>query len=271
MPRLLIVDDHLIVRDGLKRLINGTPDSAMTAETCSSQDAIKLIRGNGHDVVLLGITLSDVGPIELLKQVKADKPKLPVLILSASNEEQYCKRLLKAGASGILLNQSAATELVDAVTKLSHGRRYISPSVAEKLTDLSTDGSAQSLDILSDREYEVMTAIASGKRMKQIAEEMSLSVKTVSTYHSRILEKLNFNNDAQLIRYGIEQGLIRNGVVAREKLILTELSLKTSSVVGVIKQIWQVRKAVIIVVGVLAIIGWIALGIMWKFVWSVAD
>src|SRR3990172_6007212 len=124
MPRLLIVDDHLIVRDGLKQLVDGASDSAVTAETCSGQDAIKLIRGNGHDVVLLGVTLSAVDPIELLKQVKADRPKLPVLILSASNEEQYCKRLVKAGASGILLNQSATSELVDAVTKVFHGRKY---------------------------------------------------------------------------------------------------------------------------------------------------
>jgi two-component system invasion response regulator UvrY len=259
MLRILIVDDHLIVRQSLKQFVEGGPDKVTTAEVCSSQEAIKTLHENAYDVVLLGIGLSEIRSVELLKQVRADKPNLPVLILSVSDEEQYCSRLLRAGASGILSKQSASGELLDAITKLSRGRKYISPSLAESLADFSTDGNIPLPDTLSDREYEVMVSIASGKRMKQIADEISLSIKTVSTYHSRILQKLKLTNNAQLIRYAIEQGIIRDSVIAREKLILTELNIKTAPIIATVKEIWRQRKAIIIFIGIFSIIAFIFL------------
>jgi DNA-binding NarL/FixJ family response regulator len=266
MLRILIVDDHLIVRQGLKQFIEGGPDKVTTAEVCSSQEAIKALHENAYDVVLLGVALSEIRSVELLKQVRTDKPNLPVLILNVPDEEQYCSRLLRAGASGILSKQSASSELLDAITKLSQGRKYISPSLAESLTDFSADGSQPLPDTLSDREYEVMVSIASGKRMKQIADEISLSIKTVSTYHSRILQKLKLNNDAQLIRYAIEQGIIRDSVITREKLILTELNIRTAPVIASVKEIWRQRKAIIIFIGVLAVLGYIFLMYAIRFV-----
>jgi DNA-binding NarL/FixJ family response regulator len=265
MSRLLIVDDHLIVRQGLKQLADSAPDNVISTEVCSSQEAIRLIRESHYDVVLLGITLSGIDYIELLKEIKAVKSNLPVLILSVSEEEQYCGRLLRAGVSGILTQQSAINELVDAVTKVSRGRKYVSPSLAERLTDFSTDRDLPPQDTLSDREYEVMVYIASGKRTKQIADEMSLSIKTVSTYHSRVLQKLKLDNDAQLIRYAIEQGIIRDSVVAREKLILAELNIRTAPMIATIREIWRQRKAVIIVVGVLAILTYLFLTYVVRF------
>jgi len=266
MLRILIVDDHLIIRQGLKQFIESAPENVMTAEACSGQEAIKLVRRNAHDVILMGITLSTIDPIELLKQIRADKPKLPVLILSVLDEEQYYGRLLRAGASGVLTKDSATGELVDAVTKVSRGGKYISPSLAERLTDFPADGSTSSSDALSDREYEVMVSMASGKRIKQIADEMSLSIKTVSTYHSRILLKLKLDNDAQLIRYAIEQGIIRDSIVAREKLIMTELNIRTAPVIATVKEIWRQRKVVIIVIGILAIIIYVVLNYLVRFV-----
>ena len=266
MLRVLVIDDHLIVGQGLKHLVEGTSGNAMTAGTCSSQEAINLLHKNAYDVVLVGITLSAINPIELLKQIKAAKPNLPVLVLSASDEEQYCGRLLRAGASGILVKQSAGGELINALTKVSGGRKYVSPSLAEILTDFPVDEDSPLLETLSDREYEVLVSIASGKRIKQIADEMSLSIKTVSTYHSRILEKLKLNNDAQLIRYAIEQGVIRDSVVAREKLILTELNIRTAPVIATVREIWHQRKAVIVVIGVLAIITYVVLTYLVRFV-----
>ena len=264
--RLLIVDDHLIVRQGLRHFIENAQETAPIVETCSGDETLKLVKRNAHDVVLLGLTLSTIDPIELLKQIRTDKPQLPVLVLSNLDEEQYCGRLLKAGASGILTKESAPGELADALDRISHGRKYISPSLAERLTDIPTDGNTPLPDVLSDREYEVMVSLASGRRIKQIAADMSLSIKTVSTYHSRILMKLKLESDAQLIRYAIEQGIIRNSLLAREKLILSELNIKTAPVIGTVKEIWHQRKAVIIVIGILGIITYIILTYLIRFV-----
>jgi two-component system invasion response regulator UvrY len=266
MLRILIVDDHLIIRQGLKQFVESASENAMTTEACSGQETIKLVQRNAPDVVLMGITLSTIDPIELLKQIRTDKPKLPILILSILDEEQYCGRLLRAGASGILTQESATSELLDAVTKVSRGGKYISPSLAERLTDFPPNGSIPLSDVLSDREYKVMVSMASGKRIKQIADEMSLSIKTVSTYHSRILLKLKLDNDAQLIRYAIEQGIIRDSIVAREKLIMAELNIRTAPVIATIKEIWRQRKLIIIVIGVLAIITYVVLTYLIRFV-----
>lgn len=266
MLRILIADDHLIVRQGLKQLLQDIPENIATVETCSGREAVKVAQKNAHDIVLIGTNLSTIDPIELLKQVRSDKPELPVLILSTSTEEQYCERLLRSGASGVLTEESVTDELVDAIAKVSTGRRYISPYLAERLTGLSVDGSMSLPDVLSDREYEVLVSLASGKRVKQIADEMSLSIKTVSTYHSRVLAKLKLDNDAQLIRYAIEQGIIRDSIIAREKLIMTELNIRTAPVIATIKEIWRQRKVIIIAIGILAIITYVVLTYLIRFV-----
>jgi DNA-binding NarL/FixJ family response regulator len=261
MLRLLIIDDHLIVREGLKQFVESGSHKTLTAEICASVDAATQLQGRGYDVILLGTTLSALDPIEFLKQLKTDKPKLPILIMSASDEEQYCGRLLRAGASGIITKQSSTDELVDAVTKVSRGRKYVTPSLAERLTDFSSEDEAPLKEVLSDREYAVMVSIASGKRLKQIADELSLSIKTVSTYHSRILQKLQLSNDAQLIRYAMEQGVVQNNIIAREKMILSALNIKTAPISSIVRELWQHRKAVIIVVGVLGVI------VYWIVMW----
>lgn len=266
MKRILIVDDHLIVRQGLKQLIEGVPENIMIAEVCTGQEAIRIIQGNAHDIILMGINLSTIDPIELLKQITTTKPKLPVLILSISDEEQYCGRLLRAGASGVLTKENATDELMDAITKVSTGRKYISSYLTERMTGLPVDESVSSPDALSDREYEVLVSLASGKRVKQIADEMSLSIKTVSTYHSRVLAKLKLDNDAQLIRYAIEQRIIRDSITARQTLIMTELNIRTAPVVATIREIWRQRKAVIIAIGILAIITYVVLTYLIRFV-----
>jgi DNA-binding NarL/FixJ family response regulator len=266
MLRILIVDEYLIVRQGLKQLLENVPENVVTAETCAGQEAVSIVQRNTPDMVLIGINLSTIDPIELLKQIRIDEPELPVLMLSTSNEEQYYGRLLRAGASGVLAKESATDELVDAITKVSTGRRYISPCLTERLTDLPADESMLSPGVLSDREYEVMVSLASGKRVKQIADEMSLSIKTVSTYHSRVLAKLKLDNDAQLIRYAIERGIIRDSITARQTLIMTEINIKTAPVLATIKEIWHQRKVVIIVIGILAIITYVVLSYLVRFV-----
>ena len=264
--RVLLVDDNIIVRQALKHLVESASELAASPETCSSGETLKLIQSNAYDVVLIGLTLSTIDPLELIKQIKADKPRLPLLVLSALDEEQYCGRLLRAGASGILTKDSAPDELAEALDRVSHGRKYISPSLAEILTDIPADGNTALPDILSDREYEVMVALASGRRIKQIADGMSLSVKTVSTYHSRILMKLKLENDAQLIRYAIEQGIIQDSLLAREKLLVSELNIRTAPVIRTVREIWRQRKMVIVVIGILAIIIFIVLYYLLQFV-----
>ena len=179
--RVLIVDDHLVIRESLKQLIEVAPTSDTTVETCSSDEFLKFLRGDCPEAVVLGLTLATTDPIEMLKQIRSKKPKLPVLVLSVSDEEQYCSRLLRAGASGILTNTSAAVELRDALTRVSRGRKYISPSLVERLAEIPAGEDTPLHETLSDREYEVMLSLASGKRVKQIADSMSLSIKTVSS------------------------------------------------------------------------------------------
>jgi len=259
MLRILIAHNHPIIRQGLKQLLENTPDIVVVGEAGSDHEAIKELDENACDIVLLGIASSGINSIELLKQIKVIKPDLPVLMLSVSAEEHYCERFLRAGASGFLTEQSAANELVDAVKKVSSGRKYITPSLMEKLAEFSTGGDKPLLDTLSDREYEVMVSIASGKKLKQVAGEMFLSIKTISTYHSRILQKLRLSNDAQLIRYAIEYGIVHDGVIARENQILTDLKIKTASAVAAIREIWHLRKDVILILIVASIISYVLL------------
>jgi DNA-binding CsgD family transcriptional regulator len=188
---------------------------------------------------------------------------VPILVLSASSEALFCEKSLRAGASGFLTKQSATEELVQAIRTITRGRRrYICPSLIDNMVDFTLGESLSPIENLSDREYEVMLAITSGKRIKQIAKDMSLSIKTVSTYHSRILQKFSFNSDAEMIRYAIEQGIVQNSIATRGNLFLAELNFKTGSAIAAIKEIWHLRKDVILILIVASIIFYVFLSFL---------
>lgn len=209
MIKILIADDHAIVREGLKQIVEETADMVVADEAASGHEVLEKVFYNTYDVVILDISMPGRNGVDILKQLKDHEPRLPILILSMHPEEQYAVRVLKAGAAGYLTKESAPDELVTAIRRVSTGRKYVSASLAEKLAlDLERDTGKQCHEILSDREYQVMCMIASGKRVQDIAEELYLSVKTVSTYRSRILEKMKMKNNAELIHYAIKQGLV---------------------------------------------------------------
>jgi two-component system invasion response regulator UvrY len=207
--KVLIVDDHPVVRMGIKQMLTDEPDIAAIVEAKTVAEMIEHVREEDWSVIVLDITLPDRSGLEALKDVKAMKPSLPVLILSMHPEDQYAVRVLKAGASGYVTKESAADELVKALKKVVGGGRYISPTLAEKLAEaVGTDYEKQPHETLSDREYQVMCLIASGKKPGEIADELSLSVKTVSTYRARVLEKMQLSSNAELTYYCVKNGLI---------------------------------------------------------------
>lgn len=209
MIKVLIADDHAVVREGLKQIISQRPDMKVTAEAGSSHEVLALIDKNNFDVVVLDIAMPGRGGLDILKEIRQKRPGLPVLILSVYPEEQYAVRVLKAGASGYITKESAPNELINAINMVFKGKKYISPSLAEKLAldlELRTDRPLH--ELLSDREFQVMCMIASGKTLKEIAEQLSLSIKTISTYRSRILEKMNMKSNAELTHYAIKNHLV---------------------------------------------------------------
>jgi DNA-binding NarL/FixJ family response regulator len=209
MIKILIADDHAIVREGLKQILSETPDLVVVAEASSGQEVLEKISKNDLDLVVLDIAMPGRGGLDILKEIKTQKPRLPVLMLSMYPEEQYAIRVLKSGASGYLTKESAPSELVMAIRQISQGKKYISPSLAEKLAiDLELSPDKLPHEILSDREYQVMCMIASGKTLKEIADGLSLSIKTISTYRSRILEKMNMKTNAELTHYAIKSNLV---------------------------------------------------------------
>lgn len=209
MIRVLIVDDHAIVRHGLKKILADTDDMSVTGEADTGAQGIKLIREVPCDVVLLDISLPDRNGIDILKQVKKEQPKLPVLMLSMHTEHEFAVRALKAGASGYLTKQSAPMQLVAAIRHVSAGKKYITPSIAEEVANmLSGDLDEPAHKILSDREYQTLCLIASGKTLSGIASDLSLSPKTVSVYRSRVLEKLKLRNNSEITRYAIKNQLV---------------------------------------------------------------
>ena len=209
MLKVLIADDHPIVRQGMKQIIADTPDMVVADEASNGYEVLSKVRANSYDLVLLDIAMPVIGGLEILKQLRNEKPELPVLILSIHPEEQYAVRALRAGALGYLTKESAPDELVAAIRKVSTGRKYISSSLAESLASILINENIQlPHSTLSDREYEVMLMIALGKRVKEIAEKLSLSVKTVSTYRSRLLEKMKMQSNAELTYYAIKNQLI---------------------------------------------------------------
>jgi two-component system, NarL family, invasion response regulator UvrY len=207
--KFLISDDHAIVRKGLKDLLLEEFPNAEFFEAVNSQEAISLVSSNNFDIILLDISMPGRNGMETLKQIRAMGVKVPVLMLSMHSEDQYAVRALRAGASGFINKECANDELLSAIHKVLTGKKYITETVAEKLAG-NVGGSEQKLlhESLSDREMQVLQQIASGKTVSEIAEEISLSVNTVSTYRGRILEKLSLNNNAELTRYAIDNSLV---------------------------------------------------------------
>jgi two-component system invasion response regulator UvrY len=209
MLRILIADDHSIVRAGLKRILLEEFSNARIEEVCDAETLLNRVFKAEWDVVISDLSMPGKSGLEALAQIKQQLPKLPVLILSIHPEEQYALRVLKAGAAGYLNKSTAADELVTAVNRVLLGRKYITASVAERLADkLDIDSEKSSHEILSDREFDVFKLIASGKTVSEIAEILSLGVTTVSTYRARILDKMNMKTNADLTRYALENHLV---------------------------------------------------------------
>ena len=209
MIRVLIIDDHPIVRQGIKQVLDDCYDIKVVDEACEGNELIKKIVEKDYDVILLDISLPGRNGLELLREIKSLKPKLHVLMLSMYPEEQYAIRALKLGASGYVVKSSVSDELISAIRKAAQGKKYITPSLAEKLAfniDVDTDKPLHYN--LSDRELEVMCLLASGKTLSNIANELSLSSKTISTYRERIMEKMGIKNTAEIIRYAIKNKLV---------------------------------------------------------------
>jgi two-component system, NarL family, invasion response regulator UvrY len=209
MINVVVIDDHAVVREGLKRIISENPGMAVSGEAGDGFEAMKVVKSHPCDVVLLDITMPNRNGLDVLKQIHAESPRLPVLVLSMHAEDQYAIRVLRAGAAGYLTKESAPAKLVQAIRKVVRGGKYVSQTLAEKLVfDLDADMDRVPHETLSDREFQVLCMIASGKTVGDIAEELALSVKTISTYRVRILEKLQMKNNAEITRYAIKQGLV---------------------------------------------------------------
>ncbi len=209
MIRLLIADDHAIVREGLKQIVAEIGDMSVDGEASNGQQVMELVRQRDWDVVLLDLAMPGRGGIDTLRQLKREKPDLPVLILSIYPEDQYAVRALKDGAAGYLTKESAPEELVKAIRKAAKGGKYVSPALAERLAyELETDADKPPHERLSDREYQVMLMLASGRTVGQIAEELSLSVKTVSTNRARLLRKMGMKTNAELTYYAVKRQLV---------------------------------------------------------------
>jgi len=209
MIRILIADDHMIIREGMRQIVSETSDIVIADEARTGHEALDKALTNDYDVVVLDITMPGLNGLDVMKQIKIQKPKLPILVLSVHPEEQYALRVLKAGASGYLTKESASDELIAAIRKVSSGKKYITPSLAEKLAvALETDIEKPRHESLSDREYHVLCMIASGKKIAEIAENLFLSENTVRTYRSRILEKLNMKSNNEMTAYAIRHKLI---------------------------------------------------------------
>ena len=209
MLRILIADDHDVVRKGLIQILAKSFPGTDVDEAADGRQALALAEKGSYALVLLDISMPGRGGLEVLKEVKRQRPGVPVLVLSMHPEEEYAVRAFRAGASGYLTKDSAAEELVRAVRTVLAGRRYLSASLTDMLArELESNGVGPRHNALSDRELQVMRMLASGKTVTEIADELSLSVKTISTYRSRILEKLQVRNNAELARYAFENRLV---------------------------------------------------------------
>lgn len=209
MINILVVDDHALIRKGMKQILDSTEDMRVAGEADSGAQAIRMAQAGPYDVVLLDITMPDRNGIDVLRQLKTNHPQMPVLMLSMHPEEQYALRSMKAGAAGYLSKQSAPTQLVKAIRQVASGKKYISSELAEQLAEGLSQGYQELLhQTLSNREYQTLCLMASGKSLSEIADAMSLSAKTVSVYRARLLEKMKLRNNAEAVRYAINNHLI---------------------------------------------------------------
>lgn len=210
MIRLLVADDHPVVREGLRRIVTDHPGLLVAGEAVDGDQVLSTLRRVAVDVVLLDISMPGPGFLQVLERVRAEHPRLPVLVLSVHPEDQYAVRALRAGAAGYLTKDHSPEQLVEAIRKVHRGGRFVSPSLAERLViDLADGRSTAPHEALSDREYEVLCQLGSGRSVKAISVELRLSPKTVSTYRTRLLEKMRFTGNADLVRYAARHGLIR--------------------------------------------------------------
>lgn len=207
--KVLIADDHAIVREGLRQICAGSKDIVVAGNAANGLEAIKLAREGNGDVMLLDIVLPDRSGIDILKQIRKEQPDLPVLMLSIHREDQYAIRSLKAGAAGFLNKQASPGELLAAIRQAAAGRKYVSPSLAQELANqIGVDHDTPLHETLSDREYQTMVMIASGKTVSDIAAELLLSVKTISMYRSRVLTKMKMRHNAELTHYALKNKLV---------------------------------------------------------------
>lgn len=209
MIRLVLADDHTIVREGLKQLLGAAGDLQVVGEAQSGHEVIERIRALDFDVLLLDMSMPGKSGIELIRQVHAERPKLRILVLSMHEEHQYAVRAIRAGAAGYLTKESASRQLVDAIRKVAAGGAFISSEVAQQLALGAMPGASGPLHAtLSDREFQIFQLIASGKSVSDIAERLNLSVKTVSTHKANVLQKMNMSTQAELIRYALTHRLV---------------------------------------------------------------
>ncbi len=208
--RVLLADDHTVVRHGLKQILAEEFKRAVFGEARNAEEALDLVEQEHWDVIVLDITMPGRSGLEVMREIRKLRPSLPVLVLSVHPENQFAVRVLKLGAAGYMTKESAAEELVGAVKKVLAGGRYVSASLAETLaTNLSSGPVKPPQELLSDREFQVLRLIASGKIVSEIARGLNLSVKTISTYRSRILEKMGLRNNAELMHYAMEHQLVK--------------------------------------------------------------
>jgi two-component system, NarL family, invasion response regulator UvrY len=210
MIRILIVDDHAILRAGLKHLLSDFPDIAVAGEASNGVEALALARGGDCDAMVLDMSMPGKSGIELIKQLKAEHPKLPILVLSMHAEDIYAVRALRAGASGYLCKDNAEAQLEPAIRKVAGGGRYITPTVAERLASEILGTQAENLPHtrLSDREYQIFRYIAAGQGLTEIGNRLNLSVKTVSTHKTHVMEKMGLANNSELIQYALRHHLL---------------------------------------------------------------
>ncbi len=210
MIRLLVGDDHPVVREGLRRIVADHPGLQVVVEAVDGDQVLASLTRVDVDVVLLDISMPGPGFLHVLERLRAEHPRIPVLVLSVHPEDQYAVRALRAGAAGYLTKDHSPEQLVEAIRKVHRGGRFVSPSLAERLaSDLATGRTASPHEALSDREYEVLCLLGSGRTVKEISAELRLSPKTVSTYRTRLLEKMRVASNADLVRYAAQHGLIR--------------------------------------------------------------
>ncbi len=209
MIRLVIADDHPIVREGIKRIVADSPNMRVVGEAIDGEEALAKTRTAGADVLLLDISMPGPGFLDTMRRLRTEQPALPVLVLSIHPEDHYAVRALRAGAAGYLTKDRSPEELATAIQQVYAGGKYVTSSLAEKLAfELQPGAEKQPHETLSDREYQVLRLLSSGKSVKEIASMLVLSPKTVSTYRMRILEKMKLRNNAELIRYAIQNGLV---------------------------------------------------------------